>query len=486
MQTTFVEGLKKKNKNTKPINMKKLNTLFIAFAVLATFACKKKDDTTTPPADNTGAVELSGDLTTQSLDASRKYLLKGQVFVRTGQTLTIPAGTIIMGDKATKAALIIDRGGKINAVGTATSPIIFTSAQAVGARDEGDWSGVILLGNAKVNASSPTIEGITPAVTFGGTDDADNSGVMKYCRIEFAGIALTPNNETNSLTFGGVGNGTTIEYIQSSFGGDDAFEWFGGSVNCKHLVSYADWDDNFDTDNGFSGKVQFGIAIRDPFQADQSGSNGFESDNDANGSANLPQTSAVFSNITIVGPKSDSAVAISGNYNQAAHIRRNSAISIFNSFLVGYNKGLLIDAQTTYNNFTANTGKLGYNIMASALNGTAAPAFYGVAGTGITFTATDVQTLFEASGSKYTIATSPSKVANWSPVGLSEAIFVAENTSGYPANPNLAVTSGPAASGANFTDAKLSGFENVTFRGAIGTSDWTDGWANFDPKNVVY
>ena len=143
------------------------------------------------------------------------------------------------------------------------------------------------------------IEGISDAsdkAKHGGTDNADNSGTMKYVRIEYAGIALGPDNEINGLTLGSVGSGTVIDYVEVYRSGDDAFEWFGGSVNCAHLLAIDSWDDDFDTDNGFSGKVQFGLAQRLSVTADVSGSNGFESDNDATGSTNSPQTNPTFSN----------------------------------------------------------------------------------------------------------------------------------------------------------------------------------------------
>jgi hypothetical protein len=461
----------------------------MTFVVLAAVKCKEKPPKEDDPEPN--QLELSGNLTTQTLDASKKYLLKGQVFVQDGVTLTIPAGTVLMGDKATKATLIVKPGGKINAQGTSSNPIVFTSALPAGARDKGDWGGVILLGNAQVNQISPSIEGITPVVTYGGSDNADSSGVMKYVRIEYAGIALSPNNETNSLTLGGVGSKTVLEYIQVSYGGDDGFEWFGGTVNAKHLVSFATWDDDFDCDFGFSGKVQFGLALRDPFSADQSGSNGFEVDNDATGSAATPQTSAVFSNMTIMGPKTDSSTSISGNYNQALHLRRNSAISIFNSIFAGWTKGLLIDGNSTYGNYTGGTGVLDRNILAFTKNGANQPSWYASA-SGNTHTASDVQTywLTTKANKADTIYTNPSKVTDWSAVGLKEANFYSENTS-YPSNPDLtSVTpTGSLMPAASFADAKLSGsfFTTTAYVGAFSTAaDWTDGWSEFNPNSRIY
>ncbi len=259
--------------------------LLLAALFISLSSCSDDDNPivvdVTPPAtvDPNKPIELSGDLTTRTLTKDKKYLIKGQVFVRTGVVLTIQPGTVVFGDKATKGTLVIDRGGKLLAEGTAAEPIIFTSALPAGTRDRGDWGGLVILGKAPVNQPDPAIEGITPAVIFGGTDNADNSGVLKYVRVEFAGIELTPNNETNSITLGGVGSGTKMDYTQVSFGGDDGFEWFGGSMNSKNLVAFAMWDDCFDVDYGFTGKVQFAVSVGYGSYADQSGSNIFETDN---------------------------------------------------------------------------------------------------------------------------------------------------------------------------------------------------------------
>ncbi|HEX6890012.1 MAG TPA: hypothetical protein VF141_04950, partial [Chryseolinea sp.] len=179
-------------------------------------------------------IVLQGNLATMTLEAGLPYLIKGQTFIPDGVTVTIPAGTVIKGDKASKAVLVVQPGGKLIANGTSTNPVVFTSAQAVGERDRGDWGGIVMLGNAWVNQTAlPAIEGITPSQNYGNitspTTNADqNAGTLTFVRIEYAGIELTPNNETNSLTMGGVGSGTTIDHVQVSFGGDDGFEWFGG------------------------------------------------------------------------------------------------------------------------------------------------------------------------------------------------------------------------------------------------------------------
>ena len=167
----------------------------------------------------------------------------------------------VPGDKQTKAALIAERGGKLIAKGTATEPIVFTSEEVAGSRKPGDWGGIILCGKAKNNQTEQQIEG-GPRTKHGGADDADNSGALSYVRIEFAGYPFQKDKEINGLTLGSVGSGTEIDHVQVSYSNDDSFEWFGGTVNCKYLVAYKGWDDDFDTDNGFSGKVQYGLSLR--------------------------------------------------------------------------------------------------------------------------------------------------------------------------------------------------------------------------------
>ena len=296
----------------------------------------------------------AGDITTNTIwSASNVYLLNGWVYVKAGATLTIEPGTIIRGDKVNKAALIIEKGATIIANGTAANPIVFTSNQAPGNRTYGDWGGVIILGNAVINPGSAVIEGGVGS-TYGGTNDADNSGIFRYVRIEFPGVAFALNNEINGLTMGGVGSATQIDHIQVSYSGDDSYEWFGGTVNCKYLIAFRGWDDEFDTDFGYRGKVQFGVSLRDPAIADQSQSNGFESDNDGSGTTNLPITKPIFSNMSFFGPLVTSSTSINSLYRRAMHIRRSSQLNVFNSVFAGYPTGLFIE---------------GTNSQASATNG---------------------------------------------------------------------------------------------------------------------
>ncbi|MEA4841288.1 MAG: T9SS type A sorting domain-containing protein [Bacteroidales bacterium] len=309
-------------------------------------------------------------LTAPNFTTSPSYLLSGYVFVNDGVTLTIKPGTIIRGDKASKATLIVSQGGKLIANGTATEPIVFTSNQPVGSRATGDWGGVILLGKAPINSvgGTATIEGgVGLSAIYGGTDAADNSGSLKYMRIEFPGVAYAQDNEINGLTFGGVGSGTTIDNIQVSYSGDDSYEWFGGTVNCKHLVAIASVDDDYDTDFGYSGMIQYAVGLRHPMIDDQSASgtsNGFESDNNAAGDAVSPYTSALFSNFSLFGPLATSSTTISNHFGRAMHIRRNSKLQVYNSVFAGWRTGLYIDGNTTQANAVAGDLKVRYSILA--------------------------------------------------------------------------------------------------------------------------
>ena len=318
-------------------------------------------------------VTVSADISVNTTwTAANVYSLAGQIFVVNGATLTIEPGTVIRGniDPASKSALVISRGSKIIAQGTASNPIVFTSGKAAGSREPGDWGGLVLLGKGiyNTNGGFNNVEGFAPTsstdyrMKFGAdaslgevADNTDNSGTLKYVRIEFGGVLLSANNEINGLTFGAVGSGTTIDYVQCSFINDDSFEWFGGAVNCKHLVAYRGIDDDFDTDNGYSGKVQFCLGVRDPSLYDAtwsaasgaSTSEGFESDNNASGDISLPLTSALFSNVTMVGPAYRTTIGggtyPAGSYKRAARIRRNSALKICNSIFLDYVEGLHID-----------------------------------------------------------------------------------------------------------------------------------------------
>ncbi|MFN3849041.1 MAG: T9SS C-terminal target domain-containing protein [Spirosomataceae bacterium] len=444
--------------------MKKLSYLFLLSLGLTLInACNRGDDEeeiVIPAPSNRKVVEVSGKITANTTwKESEKYLLKGFVYVEAGATLTIEPGTIVLGDKASKGSLIIKPGAKIIARGTSVKPIVFTSAQAKGSRNYGDWGGLIILGNAKVNKTPATIEGENVS-TFGGSDDADNSGVLKYVRIEFAGIAFETDKEINGLTLGGVGSGTEIDYVQVSFNGDDAYEWFGGTVNAKHLVSFKNLDDDFDTDWGYSGNVQYAYSLRDPNVADQcscSDSNGFESDNDASGSNATPQTSAKFANVSVFIAQGN----VNAKYRSALRLRRNTSISVYNSIFVGdwqARGGLELEGTATQDNFKNGKMQLSGIIMAGMVKGK--PLVSG-----------DETMLRD--------------VARKNQFGPAiDALGLPTNFNIASGKPGLALASSSKLIGAGVT--LPSGFESNTNIGAFGTSDWTEGWTNWDPQNADY
>ncbi len=325
--------------------------------------------------------QVNANITTNTTwTANNVYLLQGQIFVKNGAVLTIEPGTVILGDKVTAGSgLFITKGSKIMAAGTASKPIVFTSNQPAGQRGLGDWGGLILLGKASNNITGGVgyVEGLAQSADteYGSAspDDNDNSGVLSYVRIEFAGYVYQPNKEINGLTLGSVGRNTVIDHVQVSFTNDDAFEWFGGTVNCKYLVSYRNLDDDFDTDNGYKGGVQFALSVRDPQLADNpsvSTSEGFESDNDPSGSANAPQTAAIFSNITLIGPfRGNTSATIASGYRRGARLRRNTALKIFNSVFLDFQRGIHIDGTACESNATGGVLKFRNNLIAGTSTG---------------------------------------------------------------------------------------------------------------------
>ena len=412
----------------------------------------------------TGPIELQGDLSTQTLSANEQYLLKGQVFIRDGVTVTIDPGTVIFGDKATKGTLIVDRGGRLIADGDQDNPIIMTSSLPAGQRDRGDWGGLIILGKANQNQPDPAIEGITPAAYFGGTDDSDNSGIYRYLRIEFAGIEITPNNETNSITMGAVGSGTLMEYCQVSFGGDDGYEWFGGALNARNLIAFGSWDDCFDVDYGFSGKVQYGLAVRYASFADQSGSNNFECDNGPNDDVTSLLTTGAFSNFTCIGPKLTSSQSASANYQHSIDLRRRTAVTIANSVFVGMPRGIRMNQNSVYENYTGGLGILTNNILC-------APTTTYSGGTGTTHGAAEVETYWLTNNTTNVETDFAAVLSN---LGINQNVFFGSNVStDYSQSPTFTVTSGDLTSGASFTNPALaSGFDQVSYRGAFGSTDF--------------
>lgn len=291
--------------------------------------------------------------TTLTLCPDVTYILAGKMWIQNGGKIVIPAGTVIKGRKnatpAAASALVVTKGGKIEANGSSTCPVIFTSeSDSTGGNPlPGDWGGVVILGRSKLNTAtgSAQIEGITssPAgvdYTYGGTDTADNSGFIRYTRIQFAGAVVSTDNELNGLTLGGVGCGTELDHIEVFRGADDGFEFFGGTVNGKYLLSVSNNDDQFDFDLGYRGNLQYLVAILQSGDSvySNNNTNGIESDNApaANGPATaFPITRPVISNMTIAGPANCTAQTPWPILN-GARFRNYSRFVIRNSILYNF------------------------------------------------------------------------------------------------------------------------------------------------------
>lgn len=419
------------------------------------------------------------------------YLLKGWIYVANGSELTIEPGTIIKGDKETQASLIVEPGGKLIAQGTKEAPIVFTSEQPQGQRKPGDWGGLIICGNAKNNQGVQQIEG-GPRTKHGGDNDADNSGVLSYVRVEFAGYPFQKDKEINGITFGSVGSATQVDHLQVSFSNDDSYEWFGGSVNAKYLVAYNGWDDDFDTDNGYSGNVQYGLVVRNPRLADTSQSNGFESDNCADGAEVSPFTTATFSNITFIGPKAYEGFQNTsdyinggdvfpnngsslGKFQAAMQIRRSSHLACFNSVAVGYPIGLIIDGEKGNTVQFAKEGNLKLQQIIFA---------------GMDAVGTDKNKQYNdlpyEEGKPYSFSHEYflNQPGNLVLEQCGDLLLTDARNVGAPYLPQAG---SPVLNAAAWTDAALSSFDKVDYVGAFGTDDqWLEGWTNFDPNHTAY
>jgi len=419
-------------------------------------------------------------LSSTTWSVGQTILLTAPIYVKNNSVLTIQPGVVIRGQKNTLATLIITKGSQLVANGTPTAPIVFTSDQAVGLRGLGDWGGIILLGNAINNNANGigNIEGlpVSADTEYGGTNDNDNSGSMQFVRIEYCGIVYQPNQEINGLTLGAVGRATMLDNIQVSFCNDDAFEWFAGTVNAKHLVSYRNLDDDFDTDFGFSGSVQFCLAVRDPQIADNpavSTSEFFESDNNPTGSAATPLTSGIFSNATCIGAlrgAPTSSLIASGHRNRV-RIRRNSALRIYNSIFTDQaTRGLFIDGSASETNALNGSLKFKNNILAGYAQRATESGTFGIIVSNTFVTANANDTLLSSSGILTTAYnyTAPDYRPSAGSIALAGASFTDAILTPVTATnnpmPMLNVNSGTICVGQSFT-INPTGINTFTIQG---------------------
>jgi hypothetical protein len=275
-------------------------------------------------------IVVTGEVTsTETWVNTNYYVLRGAVFVREGGTLNIQAGTRIIGESGSVGTLIVLRGGRLNAIGTADAPIVFTSDQPIGRRGRGDWGGIIINGRARVNFGSGEAAGEGDTGVYGGTDDNDDSGSLHYVRVEFSGVEFSPDNELNGIAFQAVGRRTSVHHVQAHMSRDDALEWFGGTVDGKYIVASNAADDAIDWTFGWTGRLQYAVVTQRGDDAD----NGIEADNNEFNNNVLPRSHPQIYNLTMCGDRDTNE---GGESPRAANLRRGTAFTIRNFLITGF------------------------------------------------------------------------------------------------------------------------------------------------------
>ena len=336
---------------------------FLTAAVIASMAfataCNNNtgnnpDDTTLKGEIPTGTT-LTGNITANAtLTSGSSYKLSGGLHVKAGNTLTIEPGvTVVAVDDDAPDYILIEQGAKIDAQGTASNPIVMTSEL----KKSGAWGGIHICGRAHTNAGEGVLSEIGNA-PYGGSDDSDNSGTLRYIRLEYTGFALDEEHEANGISFYGVGNGTTVEYVQAYKGSDDGFEFFGGSVNVKHMVVTDCTDDSFDWTEGWNGRGQFLVAY-------QSGEEEcdclMECDNNGNNFDATPVAHPILSNLTLVGDNS-------ANNTRGIRLRAGTQAEIYNSIITGKAKCITLETEQTEQALLSGTSKLQHIAISSDLD----------------------------------------------------------------------------------------------------------------------
>ncbi len=410
-------------------------------------------------------------------ESDTEYILDGVVFVTNNAELHIEAGTVIKaedGQNLDASALVVSRDGQIFAEGTPENPIVFTSVNdtdlTMGKNNTGLWGGIVILGEAPTNNPSPkAVEGINEIVSqdniemaqYGGNDPMDNSGVLRYVSIRHTGINIgsSSGNEIQGLTMGGVGAGTTIEFVESFDSADDGFEWFGGTVNTRYLVSAFVEDDGFDTDEGFRGKNQFWFVIQDTdaagHMAEQDGSS---TDSEDTRPFAYPQ----ITNATYLGTGNyqDAGNTPSGDPEESILLRDNTGVRYVNSvFADDFKSPFLVvedvdgtDQFDARARLEADSINFENSVFASSLLNESARALTDLGNAGYT------NTMLSASANANTVLDPQFK-------GISRTA----NGGLDPRPENSAVLSGAAQLQGDF-------WTQTEYKGAFGSKNWLVGW----------
>ena len=430
----------------------KINISYILILLVFVVGCRKSDyilegnqETFSDNGGGTGTVTWTKD---------KEYLLEGLVFVNDGQVLTIEPGTVIRfkpGQAENASALVVSRGGKIMAEGTADEPIIFTAEAddlkgSVAKEERGLWGGLILLGNAPINleGGEASIEGIPiaePRGIYGGVDEKDNSGVLKYVSIRHGGTNIGDGNEINGLTLGGVGSKTEIDYVEVISNEDDGVEIFGGTVNLKHLVVSGCGDDAFDYDLGWSGNGQFFLGV----QSNYLGDNLIEAGGGVSPVNGLPYSLPNIFNATLIGNANTSEGA-------AITFRNNAGGTLANSVVVNKSQGVLLEVADAHNDSYYQWQNGNVNVKHNL--------FYEVA-------SSTPKSIFRLTGI-YSAGQANEWAGNFT---------ISENEI---TNPKINYTSGnyvpETKIQGDLYDYPVSWFQIVNFKGAFGESNWIEGW----------
>jgi len=340
----------------------------ISFLALSGCGGGNGDDVSTSPPTSpptSPVTTVQGNITTDTTWTG-EVLLRGAVFVIAPATLTILPGTTIYGEQATIGTLVIDRGARINAVGTPTDPIVFTSENLYTGLTpaRGDWGGLIINGFAPINVPGGEAFGEGDTGAYGGNNPADNSGILRYVRVEYAGHEFSPENELNGIAFQGVGNGTIVDHIQVHMNLDDGIEMFGGTVDFKYAITTNIGDDGFDWTDGWIGRAQFLVCQQRGDDAD----NGFEADNSAENNDLTPRSNPTIYNVTLVG---DPAMTFGEESDIGLLLREGTAGEIYNVIVMGFkDAGLAIDHTATFTQATLGNLVMGSVIFSTDLGST--------------------------------------------------------------------------------------------------------------------
>jgi hypothetical protein len=384
------------------------------------------------------------------------------VFVEDGATLNIAAGTRVIGEAGSVGTLIVRRGGRLNAIGTAAAPIVFTSDQPIGSRARGDWGGLIINGRAPVNIEGGEGTGEADTGIYGGDQPNDNSGSLRYVRVEFAGVEFSPDNELNGIAFQGVGRGGSYEFIQVHMNRDDGLEWFGGTADIKYAVVSNAADDSFDWTFGWTGRAQF-IALH---QRGDDADRGIEADNNEFSNNLLPRSNPQIYNITLCG---DPDTAEGGESLIAATLRRGTAFTLRNFLITGFKTSgpqMEVTNTSTTGQVDNGTSQMGSGVIWGIGNAT----------TGVAGTAVHASIATYVNSGRF-----PNVRSNVDP-GLSTAGCANHE------NPNFQPSGVATLAGGQLAPILPPNdgfFEAVTFIGAVPpapAANWMAGWTSFPQR----